>query len=711
MNAREWGVELDTLDRREMVKLLGGGIFILFHVGEPSSAQARQFGRYPDDFNAFLRIGGDGRVALFSGKIEMGQGIYTALAQMLADELDVSLDSIDMVMGDTLVCPSDMATVGSLTIRQFGPALRRAGAEARAVLLQLAAEHLGIPVGRLTVEDGVVAVQDDPGRTASYAQLAQGQRIERQVEEGVRTKDRSELRICGRPAARTDAREKVTGQAQYTGDVQLPGMVYARILRPPAHDATLEHVDTSAAEAVEGVQVVRDGDLVAVLHEYPDVAEHALSRVEARYTEPEPTVNSETIFDHLVEAAPSPQTVASAGNLDDGERLATQTFDNTYREPYLAHAPMEPHTAVAEVEGDHATVWAATQAPFWLGGPVAEALNIPSANVRVITPFVGGGFGGKTNTQHAVEAARLAKLAGRPVQVAWTRREEFFYDSFQPASIMNVRSGVDEAGKVVYWDYETLFAGSRGADLFYDIPHHRVLARGSWGGRDGGSNQAHPFSVGAWRGPGAHTNVFAVESQIDVMAAAAGIDPLSFRLNNLQNDRMRQVLEGAADKFGRQWQGAPSGRGYGVACADYAGTYVATMVEVTVDRAEGTVRVQRVVCAQDMGEVINPEGATLQMEGCITMGLGFALAEQIRFEGRRVLDQNFDTYEIPKFSWLPTIETVLIENTELPPSGGGEPPIATMGAVIANAIYDAVGVRMVELPMTPERIRRALQES
>jgi isoquinoline 1-oxidoreductase len=707
---REWGMEDTTLDRREMVKLLGGGIFVLFHVAQSSSAQPRQFGTYPDDFNAFLRIGDDGRVSLFSGKIEMGQGIYTALAQMLGDELDVALDSIDMVMGDTLVCPSDMATVGSLSIRTFGPALRGAGAEARAVLLQLAGERLGVSSDQLAVEDGVVFQRGARSNSVSYAELAQGRRIERRLEGTASPKDAGQRRLCGTATSRTDSVPKVTGTAQYTGDVQLPGMLYARILRPPTHDAALEHLETSAAEAVDGAQVVRDGDLVAVLHEYPDVADRALALFEARWSVPNATVNDETIFDHLVEAAPPPQPVASAGNLDDGERLATQTFDHTYREPYLAHAPMEPHTAVAQVEGDRATVWAATQAPFWLGGPVSQALGIPSANVRVITPFVGGGFGGKTNPQHAVEAARLAKQAGRPVQVAWSRKEEFFYDAFQPASIINVRSGVDEAGRVVLWDYETLFAGSRGAELFYAIPHHQVVARGSWGGRGGGSNQAHPFAVGAWRGPGAHTNVFAVESQIDIMAAAAGMDPMTFRLQNLQNDRMRRVLEAAAEKFGRRLEPAPSGSGYGVACADYAGTYVATMVEVSVDRAEGTVQVLRVVCAQDMGEIINPEGATLQMEGCITMGLGFALSEQVRFDGRRVLSENFDTYEIPKFSWLPTIETVLVENTELPPSGGGEPPIATMGAVIANAIHDAVGVRLYELPMTPERISEALGE-
>lgn len=700
------GLEALALDRRELIKLLGGGIFLLFHVGE---RLPDQFGRYPADFNAFLRIGEDGRVSCFSGKIEMGQGIYTALAQMLADELDVALDAVDMVMGDTSVCPSDMATVGSLTIRQFGPALRRAGAEARAVLLQMAGERLGTSPNQLTVEDGVIFLRRDRNRHVSYAELAQGKAIQRHLDGTASPKGRAARRLCGKPVSRTDAELKVTGAARYAGDMQLPGMLYARILRPPAHGASLERVDTTSAEAVEGARVVRDRDLVAVLHESPDMADRALAAVEARWSVPTSTVSEETIFDHLVANAPEPETFASAGNLEEGRQLAASAFEATYRNHYVAHAPMETHTAVAQVEGDSATVWAATQAPFWVGGPVAEALGIPPENVRIITPFVGGGFGGKTNNQHVVEAARLAKLAGRPVQVAWNRKEEFFYDTFRPAAVVRVHSGMNAENKVVYWDYDVYFAGTRSSEPLYDIPHHRVLARGSWGGRGGGSNAAHPFAVGAWRGPASNTNVFAVESQMDMMAAAAGIDPLTFRLSNLSNGRMRRVLEAAADTFGHPWQPAPSGQGYGLACADYSGTYVATMAEVVVDESSGHVQVRRVVCAQDMGEVINPAGAKLQMEGCITMGLGYALTEQIHFDGRSVLDENFDTYQLPRFSWLPAIETVLVDNPDLAPSGGGEPAITPMGAVIANAIYDAKGVRMFELPMTPERIRRATE--
>jgi isoquinoline 1-oxidoreductase len=367
---------------------------------------------------------------------------------------------------------------------------------------------------------------------------------------------------------------------------------------------------------------------------------------------------------------------------------------------------MEPHTAVVQIEGQKATVWASTQTPFWAQQEVARTLGFARKNVRVITPFVGGGFGGKTRNRQVVETARLAKLAGKPVQVAWTRKEEFFYDTFRPAAVIKVRSGLDRNQRIVYWDYDNYFAGSRSSEPFYNIPHQQVAARGGW---MGGGSQAHPFSVGAWRGPGSNTNVFAMESQIDIMASGTGIDPLTFRLNHLTDKRMRKVLNAAAEKFGHRFAKSPSKSGFGIACTDYKGTYVATMAEVNVDEKTGVINVQRVVCAQDTGEVINPNGVKLQIEGCIIMGLGYVLREEVRFSGGKIFDENFDTYELPRFSWLPKIETVLVDNPAMPPQGCGEPAITPMGAVIANAVYDAIGVRLYELPMTPARVKNALK--
>ncbi|MFB0566084.1 MAG: molybdopterin cofactor-binding domain-containing protein [Candidatus Aminicenantaceae bacterium] len=694
-----------TLDRREFLKLMGGGIFIFFTFGDSLGLQERRRGGpgYPQDFNAYLRIGEDGRVTCFSGKIEMGQGVITSLAQMLAEELEVPLNSVDMVMGDTSVCPWDMGTFGSRSTKYFGPPLRQAAAEARAVLILLAAEHLHTSQEKLAVKDGIVYDKEDKGRKISYAQLAKGKTIERHLKEKPPIKHYSKHTISGKPTNQIDGKLKVTGKALFAADIRLPGMLYARILRPPAHGAKLKSVDVSASSKIQDVQIIQENDLVAVLHKYPDVAEKALGLIKAQFEMPEEDVNNETIFKHLMKSAPSGEIVTKAGILSEGRSMAAKVFEATYFNQYVAHTPSENHTAVAKIEGNQATVWASTQAPFRIQGEVAQVLGFSSENVRVITPFVGGGFGGKTRGQQVIEAARLAKLCGKPVQVAWSRKEEFFYDTFRPAAVIKIQSGISRSNHIVLWDYKNYFAGDRSSQPFYDIPHHRVFSMGGWRGRG-----IHPFGVGAWRGPGSNTNVFAMESQIDIMAEGAGMNPLEFRLRNLKDKRMQKVLKAAAEKFGHAFSKAPSGKGYGIACTDYLGTYLATMAEVKVDEINGEIRVERVVCAQDTGEVINPEGAKMQIEGCITMGLGYVLTEEIKFRGGQILDENFDTYEIPRFSWLPKIETVLIDNPEMPPQGCGEPAITPMGGVVANAVYDAAGVRLFELPMTPARVKKAL---
>jgi isoquinoline 1-oxidoreductase len=485
-------------------------------------------------------------------------------------------------------------------------------------------------------------------------------------------------------------------------------MLYAKILRPPAHGAKLVDVDLSEAKQMKDVLVFKEGDFVAVLHQHPDVAEVAMSKIKAKFDKPQSDLDDKNIFDYLLKVAPEGRVVNKDGDLQKGESEAKAIVEKTYLDGYKAHAPIEPHTAVVRIEGDKATVWASTQTPFGAQQEVARELGFPPENVRVIPPFVGGGFGGKSRNLQAVEAARLAKLSGKPVQVAWTRNEEFVYDSFRPAAVVKIKSGVTDKGRISFWDYEVYFAGDRGAQQFYNIPNHSTI---SHGGGFGGGPTAHPFATGAWRAPGNNTNTFARESHIDIMAAKAGLDPLEFRLQNLVDKKMQRVLKTAAERFGWKPGKAPSGRGCGIACGIDAGTYVATMAEVEVDKATGHIKVGRVVCAQDMGLAINPEGATIQMEGCLTMGLGYALKEHIRFKNGEIFDLNFDTYEIPRFSWLPKIETVIIDNKDSDPQGGGEPAIITMGAVVANAIYDAVGARLFQLPLTPERIQEAMRNT
>jgi len=708
---------VSSINRRKFLKrlgILGGGVvvYITFdrpikRFGKRLKRVGRRFVNKSDDFNAFLRIGADGRVACFTGKIEMGQGIVTALSQTIADELDVSYDSIDMVMGDTDLCPWDSGTSGSRTIRYFAPMLRDAAAEARAVLLELASENLKTPINQLTVKDGVISDRNSSNKRVSYADLTKGKNIERHLKNVPALKAVSELKLMGNPFLKRDALEKVTGKTKFAGDIQLPGMLYAKILRPPAHGAKFKNVDTSEAKKARGAVVIEDNELIAVLHEQPDEAKKILKTIKAEYILPETNLNDRNVFNHLINNAPRSDVVSKGGALETGRKLAADIFTNKYLHSYVAHAPIETHTSVAEVRQGKATIWASTQKPFGIKEKVASSLGFDSEDVRIITPFVGGGFGGKNSNQEAVEAARLAKLSGKPVQVAWSREEEFFYDRFGRAAVVTITSGIDAAGNVVLWDYVVYFAGPDSSKQFYDIPHHKEVSRRErrWWPRQ------QPLMTGPWRAPGSNTNTFARESQIDIMASKIGVDPLKFRLDHLSNKKMRRVLEVAADKFNWTSSKSPSGRGVGVACSIRSGTYVATMAEVEVDRKTGHVRVERVVCVQDMGFSVNPQGAKLQMEGCVTMGLGYALTEEVRFANGKIFNQNFDTYDIPRFSWLPKIETVIIEDKNSPPQGGGEPPIVCMGAVLANAIFDATGARLYQLPMTPVRIRQALTET
>ncbi|MCK4932762.1 MAG: xanthine dehydrogenase family protein molybdopterin-binding subunit [Candidatus Aminicenantes bacterium] len=699
-----------TLNRREFLKLLSGGIIISFSLeniyGWEEAPQQRRSRREPDDPNAYLIIGEDGTVTCLSGKIEMGQGVITSLPQMLAEELEVPLESVKIVLGDTDLCPYDRGTFGSRSTKFYGPLLRAAAAEAREVLIELAAEQLGLPKDKLYVKEGFVIEKNNPKKKLSYASLTKGKKIERRFGKEAPLKPVSGFSVCGKPRYRTDSHEKVTGEAKFAGDIHLEGMVYARILRPPAHRAQLKSVDTSSAEKMADVQVVRDGDLIAVLHPTPDGAAEALKKIKAQFVIPKEDLDQNNIYDHLLSVASNEEVIEQKGDLEQGKKLVSQLFEETYLNCYVAHAPIETHTALAKVEGNKAVVWASSQTPFRAKDEVAQVLGLPAENVRVIAPFVGGGFGGKTRNGQVVEAARLSKLTGKPVQVAWTRGEEFFFDNYRPASIIKIKSGLDDQNKIVYWHFENFYAGERSSQMYYDVPHYQTVMHGSWGR---GGSRIHPFGVGAWRGPGSNTNIYARESHIDVMASKVGMDALEFRLKNLGSDkRMQRVLKAAAEKFGWTPAKSPSGRGYGIACLDYLGTYVALCAHVDVDKKSGKIQARRVVVAQDTGTIINPQGIRIQIEGCVAMGLGYCFTEEIHFKGGKILDTNFDTYEFSRFSWMPKIEVVLVENPDLAPQGCGEPAITGMGAVMANAVYDAIGIRFFELPMTPQRVKSAL---
>jgi nicotinate dehydrogenase subunit B len=696
-----------TMKRKSFLQILGGGIFIFFRPWRaldliPSPAeQARSL---PKDFNAFLQIAEDGTVTCFTGKIEMGQGIITSLAMEMAEELNVPFEKVKMVMGDTDLCPYDQGTWGSMSTRSFGPRMRSAAAEARGVLIGMASTQLGVPASQLEVRDGVITDVKNPKNKISYGQLAKGKKIEKFLDDKPAPEDFSKFTYVGKPMKRADAYLKVTGKAKYCGDLTLPGMVHARILRPPSHGAKLASVDVTGAEKIAGVQVVRDGDFIAVLSENRDKADEAVVKIKAEYSFDEMKVNDKTLPEFMLKADSRVSVARTAGDLAAGKQLCDKVFESEYHDPYLAHAPIEPHTALAHLENGKMTVWAATQAPFGLQDGIVRELGYTRENVRVITPFVGGGFGGKGEFQQGIEAARLAKLSGKPVMLAWTRDEEFFYDTFHPAGVVKINSGIDKAGKIQMWDYHVYFSGTRGSETIYDVPNAKTTSYS-----EKNTSPVHPFGTGAWRAPNNNTNTFARETQVDIMAAAAGVDPLQFRLQNLKDEKMIACLKAVADKFGYVAGKTPSGRGIGVACGTDAGTWVACMAEVKVDKGTGKVSVTRIACAQDMGLCVNPEGALMQMEGCMTMGLGYTLTEEIRFEGGNIFNRGFDTYDIPKFSWLPKLDCVILDRKDKPPQGGGEPALIGIGAVVGNAIFDATGARLYTMPFTPGRVLEALK--
>jgi isoquinoline 1-oxidoreductase len=697
------------MKRRSFVKLLGGGIFIffqpwdIFNLSDLAVPQGRSL---PKDYNAFLQIAEDGTVSCFTGKIEMGQGAITSLAQIMADELNVPLEKVKMVMGDTDLCPYDGGTWGSQTTQTFGPAMRAAAAEARSVLTDLAATKLGVPAAQLEVRDGLIVDTKNPKNSVSYASLAKGKKIERYLDVKPPAEEYTKFTYVGKSYKHSDARLKVTGQAKYTGDLKLPGMVFARILRPPSHGAKLSSVDVSGAEAIKGTQVVRDGDFIAVLNENRDMADEAVVKIKAEYTFNELKVNDKNLYDRMVGADSRANVMRTNGDMEAGSQLSDKIFESEFHDPYLAHTSIETHTALAKLEGDKMTVWAATQSPFGLQDGISRELGFPREKVRVITPFVGGGFGGKGAYQQGVEAARLAKLSGKPIMLVWNRDEEFFYDTFHPAGVIRIKSGIDKSGLIKLWDYSLYYGGSRGSDTIYDVPNARTTSYS----QNMDSTAIHPFGTGAWRAPNNNANTFARESQIDIMAAEAGIDPLDFRLKNLKDEKMIACWKAVADKFGYVPGKAPSGRGIGIACGTDAGTWVAMMAEIKIDKASGKVKVVRVACAQDMGLCVNPQGALIQMEGCIQMGLGYTLTEEVMFEGGNVKNRGFDSYEIPRFSWTPKMDCIILDRKDKPPKGGGEPAIITVGAVVGNAVFDATGARLYRMPMTPARVLEATKK-
>lgn len=695
------------LNRRDFLKNLGGGIIIVFSLSELAFRNGYNGLDEEDfpEFNAFLRVKEDGRVECFSGKIEMGQGINTSLAQSLADELEVDIDQVDMIMGDTMLCPHDNGTWGSLTTRFHDPLIRAAAAEAREVLKKLASEKLNTPVGQLIASGGKISLKSDTSKSITYAELTNGQKIIQEVSSKPELKKPGQFNYIGKSFNRRDAVEKVTGEALYSADIRFPGLLYASIVRPPAHNAKLISIDTSAAEKMDGIQIRKEGEFVVLLHENPETVERAMYSVKTEWEKPASKADNESIFDHILKTAIDSKVRYQGGDLDAGKKDSDFIFGHEYLDGYKAHASIETHAATAIYEDGKITMWASSQTPFGTRQEVADLLGISKEDVHLKQIFLGGGFGGKIYNQQAVEAARIAKMTeGTPVQLMWNRKEEFMYDRFRPAAVIKVNSGVTKTGAIKYWDFNIYCAGDRGTELFYNVPNHRTT---NFNGKE-----VHPFGTGAWRAPGNNTNTFARESQIDIMAYSIGMDPLEFRIKNMNNQRALNSLRAAAEKFGWSKEKPAKGTGRGIAVGTDAGTLVTIIVEVDVNAHTGDVKVKRAVVGQDMGQVVNPQGSVIQAEGCVNMGLGYALKEDVEFDWGEVKTTNFSNYHIPLFSDIPeVIETAFVDAMDQPPQGGGEPAIICVGAAVANAVFEACGARVFRLPVTPERILAALNKN
>ena len=691
------------LARREFFKLLGAGIAIFGLAKSVSAAQetAPSHGFHPQDLpsdiSAWLHIGEDGTVTTFCGKVEIGQNIRTSLAQTVADELRVPFGSVRMVMGDTALTPFDAGTFGSRTTPSMTPQLRRVASAARDLLIEVAAKEWNVSAGRLKAADGKV-IDPVSSRSLTYASLARGKTLAQNLPTEDPVTPPADWTIAGKPMPKVDARDFVTGRHQYTPDLHPAGMLHGKVLRPPSFGATLMSYDDSDAKAKPGVTVVRDGDFVAAAAPAEREANAAVAAIRAQWKEV-PQISSREIFSHLknkAEKKTDERRQQQKGSVDEALAASAHRLDATYTVAYIAHAPLEPRAAVAEWSGEKLTVWTGSQRPFGVRGELADSLHIPENNVRVIVPDTGSAYGGKHTGDAAIEAARLARSAGRPVKVVWTREEEFTWAYFRPAGVIEVKSAITSDGKLLAWDFHNYHSGSSGIETPYVVPNMRT--------------EFHSVPLvlrsGSYRGLAATANHFARETHMDALALAAKIDPLEFRIRNLDDARLRAVLEAASKKFGWPHPKA-EGRGFGIAVGHEKGSYVATCAEVAVDKNSGSVRVVRLVTAFECGAIVNPDGLRNQVIGANIQGIGGALFEAIEFENGRITNPRFSRYRVPRFRDIPEIEAVLIDRKDIPPAGAGETPIMAVAPAIGNAIFDATGQRLNNLPLVPNGLKKA----
>jgi nicotinate dehydrogenase subunit B len=691
----------------------------------------------------WVRLEPDNSVVIFTGKAELGQGILTALAQIAAEELDVEFDKIQMVSADTVRGPDEQYTFGSQSIEQSGAAIRAAGAEARAILLAAAARRFGVPETQLKVMAGSVVAPD--GGRATYWEIASGEPeiLRREIAANVAPKPPAGYRIVGQSINRTDLPAKLTGRASYVQDIRLPGMIFARVVRPPRYGAKLMALDETTARSVPGfIAVIRDGNFLAVAAEREEQAiagRNALA-LGARWSDAADSLpDISNLAKELRQLRSETSVVGTAGQSEPAP-AAAKKISAEYARSYLSHGTIGPSCAVGLLKDGHMTVWSHTQGAFPLRSDLAKVLGMRNAEVDVIHTPGSGCYGHNGADDVALDAALVARaIPGRPVKLQWMRDDEFAWAPLGPAMTMRVEAALSSEGRIIDWSYDVwsnshaMRPGQAGGinllaawDLkapFAKSPAPRIPQ--PFG--DGDRNAPPPYELprkeirnhllldtpirnGSFRTLGAHGNVFAIESFMDELADAAGLDPVAFRLAHLKDPRARAVIEAAATKAG--WVESARGdglRGRGFAYSRYKsiGMYAAVVVDVNIDRKTGIVQVPKVVMAADLGVVVNPDGARNQLEGGIIQAVSLTLKEQVAFDRRDITSRDWAGYPILTFPEVPSVEVVLLNRSE-PSLGAGEGSLPPTSAALANAFAHATGRRLRSLPMTPERVKAAL---
>lgn len=672
----------------------------------------------PTDVKAYLKINPDSSVTLMTGKVEYGQGIETGFMQLVADELDVPFDNVHVIMGITDQTPYDIGTFGSLSTRTTGPIIRQAAATMRQWLLQLGADALGAPASQLATKDGAVIVTANPTKSIPFGKLAGGKTITRSIDKKAPVKQPSEFKYIGQSIPRVDVPHKVNGTQKYGYDMTVPGMVHARIVRPPSLDATLTTIDFSEAEKMPGVVgTYRDGNFAGLAAERYEQATRALAKVKATWNWPKTGHTSDNIFDLIKQTARPGQVMdKQPGNPDAGLASSSRKTSSLFRAPYVSHEPIEPTQALADVKPDKVQIWMSTQDPWSAQADVAALLKRPLESV-VVTPMMSGGaFGRKSHTDPALEAARLSAALGRPVRVNRTREEEFQLDLFRPAMQVEIEAGLDSQGNVAGWKYDMwstdyypegakdpmFSAASAGIDAkdIYDLPN----ARTTWHQGDS------PFPVAPWRANGASANALARESVIDELAAMAGVDPVTFRARLMtQNPRMLAVMKAAVKLANWKPGVGVTGQGVGIGLCVADNSYVAEIAHVTVDKTTGQIHLTHVDAAFDCGLVVNPDAVKYQIEGAIVLSASPTLSEAITFANGQVTNPTWNQYHPLRLKDVPTVDVVLVDNPTQPMAGVGEPAVPALPAAVSNAVYDAIGIRLREMPFTPDKVLAALK--